>query len=169
MLNTMGPRLFVLAFLFLFHTSVTANQFYNYHCGYTENEKGEMVNLWSTDLLGPHKYPQLAEFQDHGSIIYDRHVAICLLTAGNDLAGNSLSLFINFYEGENLNYAPGACSFLGASTYLPYGINIEGEGHISALYISQITGKVFLVSHRVLTESEQFKDDKCLEDLSDYL
>ena len=157
-----------LTFFFFWVTQVQASEFYNYHCGYLENEDGSFSYFWSTELMGPHRYPQFGESGEFGSFIYGQNLAVCMMTEGNELPGNSMNLFVSFYEGDLLNYAPGVCSFLGAQTYLPYGEQITNEGHVIAYHISQYTGKGFLVSHRVITEPSDFKDDKCKEDLKDY-
>ena len=167
MKNLRWPVLLVLAFFSL--NNVFADVYYNYHCGYKEDANGDYHNLWSTGLIGPNRYLLEGESQSHGSIIFDNKVAICMMTQWNDNPGDSLNLFISFYEGELLNYAPGICSFLGATTYLPYGEQITSEGHVVAQHFSLLSNHNFLVSHRVITDPADFKDDKCKSDLEDYL
>ncbi len=161
---------FFLIFLFFgLGLSVQAKEFYNYHCGYLENEDGSFSKLWSTTLMGPYRYPKFGEYQDYGSLIYNGKTAICMMSEGNDLSGDTLNLFISFYEGESVNYAPGQCSFLGAETYLPYGEQITNTGQLTAYHISATTGRTFLVFQRVLNDQDEFLNDDCANDLKNFL
>ena len=161
---------FFLTFLFLcLGLNVQAKEFYNYHCGYLENEDGSFSKLWSTTLMGPHRYPQFGEYQDYGSLIYNSKTAICMMSEGKELSGDTLNLFINFYEGDSVHYAPGQCSFLGVQTYLPYGEQITNTGQVIAYHISPTTGRTFLVFHRVLSNQDEFLDDDCVNDLKNFL
>lgn len=154
---------------FLFSSSTYAASYYNYHCGYILTDQGDYKYLWSTSLLGPHRVPIFGEYQVHGSLIYNHNVAICMMTEGNE-ASDSFNLFVSFYEGESVNYAPGACSFLGAMTYLPYGVRTQGSrGNVLAQHESFDGKYQFLVIHNVIDRSKDFPNDKCEGELEAYL
>lgn len=162
----------LILFLFLYSYTLNAlagNPFYSYHCGYLKSEDKSYTNLWSTGLSGPTRMPKFGETQDFGSFIYGTSLAVCMMTEGNETT-ESFNLYVNIYEGDKLNFAPGQCSFLGASSYMPYGVISDGsEAKVIAEHITRDGRKTILVFHRTILDPSDYPDDKCAKDLEAYL
>lgn len=154
-------------FLILFNTY--SKEIFTYHCGFKENSSGELKNIWATDLLGPYEWPELGTSYDQGSFIFNGTTGICMMVRGGQ-SENFFEFYVNFYEGDNLNLAPGVCSFLGALGYKPFGLLSQANNElISADYKSHVTGERFLVFSRVLENKNEFMNDKCEKELTAYL
>jgi len=133
-----------------------------FHCAYLENEQGELKRVWSSRPGHLISVPEQNRFDDHGSIILEKGLAICLYAQG--VTNRNMHLFINFYEGNNLNLAPGVCSFLGVNNYDPNAsVAMKSKDFVYAKYTSLKSEKTYHLAYVAVDDLRDYEESFCKE------